>query len=196
MNYREKVAKCYEIAAKVILEIEANPHFVRATPRTWDFMVASSNERKGKTRAKRSALGHCSYVKREIVIDETHVELDNMKLIEDTIRHEYAHAVASEVYHCYGHGRNWKSVAVALGATPRATTPVSREHRELIKSKKKYVIGYFKDKEFVEISTAGRKLKNLKYRYINGMKSETIGKLVMACNKTYREKNKVVILHG
>lgn len=54
----------------------------------------------------------------------TENELDRA---EDTIRHEYAHAVDYHVYGGRGHGKSWKRAAVMLGATPKARGKVVSE---------------------------------------------------------------------
>ena len=61
----------------------------------------------------------------------------------DVVRHEYAHAV-DILRHPTGrgkpHGNSWKAICLEVGCTPKATTPVSEEGKELRKERAKYVI--------------------------------------------------------
>jgi len=72
-------------------------------------------------KAKRRA-GQCHYGNKTIALSKKLIQenLDRPESIEDTIRHEIAHAIS---YHIYGrrgkgHGYLWKNIAVQVGAKP------------------------------------------------------------------------------
>lgn len=66
-------------------------------------------------------LGQCRYGSKEIGLSLKYVQLNvgiNNEDIEDTIRHEIAHAIAYHHFKSRGHCDVWKSVAVQVGAQP------------------------------------------------------------------------------
>jgi|SRR6187431_381550 len=65
----------------------------------------------------KTVLGYCEYDSRTIALSRTLTLVNEPDQIEDTIRHEIAHAIAGA--HAR-HGKEWKSVARRLGAVPRA----------------------------------------------------------------------------
>jgi predicted SprT family Zn-dependent metalloprotease len=67
-------------------------------------------------------LGQCNYVKKHIKLSRRYVAYNDERLVEDTIRHEIAHALCGPGY---GHGPYWKKMAAAVGANPRACKGVS-----------------------------------------------------------------------
>jgi predicted SprT family Zn-dependent metalloprotease len=69
--------------------------------------------------AKRRA-GFCRLHDKTISISRLHIKNNNASIIRDTLLHEYAHAIAFENYHEYGHGIFWKKVALTIGAIPQA----------------------------------------------------------------------------
>lgn len=72
-------------------------------------------------RAKRRA-GQCNYKDKTISLSLKLIEenLDRPDSIEDTIRHEIAHAISHHIYGRRGAGHNylWKDVAIQVGAKP------------------------------------------------------------------------------
>ena len=71
-------------------------------------------------------LGSCNYTKKVITLSVKYVEQnfkDNFHLIEDTIRHEFAHAFSREYYGQKGSGHNkyWRAVCLQTGANPSRT---------------------------------------------------------------------------
>jgi predicted SprT family Zn-dependent metalloprotease len=68
------------------------------------------------TRFSRS-LGRCSYRRRRIDLAEWIFHRCDWEEIQDTVRHEVAHALAGPGT---GHGPRWKSLALRLGALPRS----------------------------------------------------------------------------
>ena len=69
--------------------------------------------------AKRRA-GVCKMSQKEISFSVSHIENNSIEIIKDTILHEFAHAIAYELYGHTGHGQPWKKIARKIGATPRA----------------------------------------------------------------------------
>jgi len=69
--------------------------------------------------AKRRA-GVCKMSSKEISFSVSHIENNSIEIIRDTILHEFAHAIAFEMYGHAGHGQPWKNIAQKIGATPRA----------------------------------------------------------------------------
>ena len=73
----------------------------------------------GFDNAKRRA-GICRINTKEISISRSHIANNSIEVVEDTILHEFAHAIAYELYSEIGHGEKWKQVAVKLGANPKS----------------------------------------------------------------------------
>jgi len=69
--------------------------------------------------AKRRA-GVCRVSTKEISLSKHHISNNSIDVIKDTILHEFAHAIAYEIYSESGHGIHWKKIATRLGAIPRA----------------------------------------------------------------------------
>ncbi len=69
--------------------------------------------------AKKRA-GICRINDKSISISRNHICHNPLSTIEDTIRHEFAHAIAYHLYGETGHGKKWKQVAVRLGARAKA----------------------------------------------------------------------------
>lgn len=63
----------------------------------------------------RRRFGQCSYRDRVISLSKYLVAINGRSQVEDTIRHEIAHAVIGPGH---GHGYKWKQSAVACGASP------------------------------------------------------------------------------
>lgn len=64
-------------------------------------------------------IGLCRYRERTIEYSRHFIALTPWAEIEDTIRHEVAHALVGPGY---GHGNVWKRAAIRLGARPAACT--------------------------------------------------------------------------
>ena len=73
----------------------------------------------GFDNAKRRA-GICRISSKEISISRSHIKNNPLEIIEDTILHEFAHAIAYELFAETGHGIKWKQIARDIGATPKA----------------------------------------------------------------------------
>ncbi len=70
--------------------------------------------------AKRRA-GICRLTDKRISISRSHAQSNHQDVVKDTILHEFAHAIAYELYKETGHGKRWKQVATSIGATPKAS---------------------------------------------------------------------------
>jgi predicted SprT family Zn-dependent metalloprotease len=73
----------------------------------------------GYDHAKKRA-GACKFDSKKIVISLSHIELNSEEVVTDTLLHEFAHAIAYQLYRDSGHGSHWKSIAVKIGASPRS----------------------------------------------------------------------------
>jgi predicted SprT family Zn-dependent metalloprotease len=74
----------------------------------WKFVLDNSKRR----------VGECRYHKREIGLSIWFLEKSSEAEIEDTIKHEIAHALVGP--DVKSHGDEWKAKAVEVGAKPRA----------------------------------------------------------------------------
>ena len=79
-------------------------------PDEWDFLWQT----------KKTSLGTCKYYRKQILLSEWFVDLNEMSEIEDTILHEIAHALAFIRHGAKGkgHGKIWKSICREIGARP------------------------------------------------------------------------------
>lgn len=68
---------------------------------------------------RKSSYGLCRYDTKRLELSGPLVDVNDPKLIEDTIRHEIAHILAGPGG---GHGPAWKEMCAVTGATPRACT--------------------------------------------------------------------------
>ena len=69
--------------------------------------------------SKRRA-GLCKMTEKKISFSRSHLRNNSMQVINDTILHEFSHAIAFKIYRDTGHGYYWKKIAKQLGATPKA----------------------------------------------------------------------------
>jgi predicted SprT family Zn-dependent metalloprotease len=76
----------------------------------------------GFDRAVRRA-GACHYSRRQITLSRSITELNQWSDVEDTIRHEIAHALVGP--RVRAHGPEWKTMAIKVGATPQRCAPDS-----------------------------------------------------------------------
>lgn len=96
-------------------------------------------------------------------------------MIQDTILHEVAHALAWERHRYVGHGVQWKLICREIGAIPRATVP-----QDMIQpTNYKYALRLATTGEIVArfYRYPRKTAKNLKYCYVRGRKAETEGRL-------------------
>lgn len=132
--------------------------------------------------SKRShnTLGQCHYGTKKIRLSPNYVQNNDVTLVEDTIRHELAHAFSHHIFGRKGWGHNyyWKSVCVQVGANPQRC---KSEMDGLVVSGHKYVL---RNKETLEVyDRYHRNPKKLSFRcrmgtvWLRGKKNETKGKL-------------------
>jgi hypothetical protein len=120
--------------------------------------------------AKRRA-GVCRLTDKTISISLWHIEHNALAVVLDTLMHEFAHAIAYELYKETGHGRLWKKIALELGATPNATGNFNLPEPPWV------LVTYYSNKNIVErIAPRFRKNKHIKNYAIKGRPS-TKGKL-------------------
>lgn len=70
--------------------------------------------------AKKRA-GMCLLNDKRISLSKHHISQNSVDMVKDTLLHEYAHAIAFELYQETGHGLIWQKVAQTIGAKPKAT---------------------------------------------------------------------------
>lgn len=72
----------------------------------------------------RRRCGNCNFSKWTITLSRHYVRMNDAPEVEDTIRHEIAHAIAGFKA---GHGPEWKAVALSIGARPQRCADASVE---------------------------------------------------------------------
>ncbi len=70
--------------------------------------------------AKKRA-GMCQLEGRKISLSRYHIRQNSIEMVKDTLLHEFAHAIAFELYKETGHGIIWQKIAQTIGAKPKAT---------------------------------------------------------------------------
>lgn len=132
---------------------------------------------------RKRTLGLCDYGKKKIFLSENYVFNNDETLVEDTIRHELAHAFSHFLYGYAGSGHNhlWRHVCVQVGARPQRC---KSNEDGLTPTEGKYVLRH---KETHEVFSHYHKFPTKSYRqvskiYIRGRKFETLGKLEIVDN--------------
>lgn len=151
---------------------------------------------------KTKSVGYCSFRDKKIVLNEWVFENSSEEQILDTLYHEAAHALAglemTNTGRVMGHGKLWKSWARRLGATPKATVPLSElgegatnQFKKKKRTSKYYIV--LIDESYTEIvGNASRKLVGMASRYLKGRKNETLGKLYLVPTEKYCDDPAVV----
>ena len=117
---------------------------------------------------RKTALGVCRYRSKTVEISVEFMETCDFETLENTIKHEIAHAIAG---HAAAHGPEWKAVHRSLGGTATRCTDVGDA-----RPKHSWELYYPATGQVV--STYHRKPRvSLERVYIRGKKSETLGKL-------------------
>lgn len=70
--------------------------------------------------AKKRA-GMCQLKGKKISVSRHHITQNGVEMVKDTLLHEFAHAIAFELYKETGHGIIWQKIALTIGAKPKAT---------------------------------------------------------------------------
>jgi len=129
--------------------------------------------------ARRRA-GCCKVNEKIISLSRHHLSNNPREVIEDTIRHEIAHAIA---YHCYkdiGHGKNWRAIAKKIGATPKATGRFNIPQAPWL-----IVIRCQASQSVTVVAPRFRRAKNLRNYYMKG-NPESKGQLYYLCHQQYQ----------
>jgi hypothetical protein len=125
-------------------------------------------------KAKRRA-GVCRLTEKKIGISLWHIENNTVSVVLDTLLHEFAHAIAFELYKETGHGVQWKEIALELGATPKATGAFNLPEPPWV------LVTYCSIENMVErIAPRFRRNKNIKKYAVRG-KPNTKGNLFYLC---------------
>jgi len=100
----------FEKVSHLIVNIQAELALSYPFLQSWKITFDSAKKR----------AGICKISTKEISFSINHIENNNIETITDTILHEFAHAIAYQLYADRGHGKYWKSVAREIGAVPKA----------------------------------------------------------------------------
>jgi predicted SprT family Zn-dependent metalloprotease len=134
----------------------------------------------------RRRFGCCNYTYEIISLSKGLCEknLDNPELIEDTIRHEIAHAICLAVHgrDAKGHGSEWKAICVQVGANPIRC--YDGDAVESVDSK--YTATCPECDMKYPIHKLGKRFKN-------GLRSKACGKCCRANGGGYQERFKLII---
>lgn len=109
-----------------------------------------------KFNKRKTALGTCDFLKKTISLSKVLVDInnDNIKIWDDTIRHEIAHAIDYEKRGTSDHSEIWKNIAIQVGCS----TEVSADINQIFAPSGKYTL---KCKTCGIEKTAHRKLKKV-----------------------------------
>jgi predicted SprT family Zn-dependent metalloprotease len=93
--------------------------------------------------SKRRIFGSYNIKGHKVKVNPQFFAEGDMDKLNDTIRHEIAHAIQRDHYRDYGksHGLLWKRLARKFGADPKASHAVSPEAKKQIKSKYTLMFG-------------------------------------------------------
>lgn len=130
--------------------------------------------------AKRRA-GVCKMSSSTISISLSHIQNNQISVIKDTILHEFAHAIAYELYKESGHGYYWKKVAKKIGATPKACGSFQLPSAPWV-----LVHACSKTTEIKAISQRFRRNKKIKNYFLSG-RPETKGELFFIKQTEFNE---------
>jgi predicted SprT family Zn-dependent metalloprotease len=136
--------------------------------------------------AKRRA-GICRLAEKQISISKNHALNNDESVVKDTILHEFAHAIAYEIYKETGHGKRWKEVARLIGATPKARGKFNLPDAPWI-----LVHRCGKSNQLVPISERYRRNKKIKNYYLN-RRPETKGELYFVAKAEFEQYRQGVL---
>jgi predicted SprT family Zn-dependent metalloprotease len=122
----------------------------------------------------RLRFGACWPRRKRISLSRVLTELNEADQVRDTILHEVAHALVFERYgHLRGHGPEWRAMAQQLGATPKARTSAG------ILPKGRFQLVHQGTGEVYRSFQRRPKNSDLRGRYIQGRKGETLDQLII-----------------
>ncbi|MER2490966.1 SprT-like domain-containing protein [Catenovulum sediminis] len=105
-------------------------------------------------------LGSCHYRDKIIRISEHVLQHNGIEMQLDTLKHEFAHAIAFHKHGERGHGSRWKYWALQLGATPASRA------QEAVKTEYNYRLVKYAQGELVPLKRFYHRKVALKNRYI------------------------------
>lgn len=82
-------------------------------------LILSTSINEGSA-SNKDTFGTCNFVNKVISLSRRHVEEDEFEVVEDTLRHELAHALDAKIRGYSNHDKHWRKCARIMGATPRA----------------------------------------------------------------------------
>ncbi|TQV71366.1 hypothetical protein FLL45_19615 [Aliikangiella marina] len=130
----------------------------------------------GFDKAKRRA-GVCRIHEKRISISLWHIKHNSEAVYTDTILHEFAHAIAYELYQEIGHGPLWKSIAKDIGALPKSVGRFS-----LPGAPWQLVCCDFINESVERVAPRFRRNSKIKNYYLKG-RPETEGNLYFVCSE-------------
>lgn len=130
--------------------------------------------------AKRRA-GICRLSSKEICISRSHALNNGEDVVRDTILHEFAHAIAYELFKETGHGKRWKEVARMIGATPKASGKFNLPNAPWL-----LVHRCSKSNQLQPISERYRRNKKIKNYFLTG-RPETKGELYFVAQSEFEQ---------
>jgi predicted SprT family Zn-dependent metalloprotease len=77
---------------------------------------------------KKRSLGTCNWGKKWIIISRNYLQLP-LEELEDTLKHEFAHALDARERGYSKHDNNWRKWCYVVGCRPNRTTNVPKELR-------------------------------------------------------------------
>lgn len=75
----------------------------------------------------RTVLGSCNWGTKVIKVSQKYLQTCSWDIIEDTIRHEIAHAIDAKRRGFSSHDRVWKKVCLEVGADPSRTADIPKD---------------------------------------------------------------------
>ncbi len=115
--------------------------------------------------AKKRA-GMCNASTKSIHISSHHYLNNSFEMVKDTVLHELAHAITFELYSDLTHGERWKSIAVRIGAKPKATAKFNLPHPPWFLVSVCYI-----QKSILRIAPRYRRNKNIVNYFLKGRPS-------------------------
>ena len=134
---------------------------------------------------RKRTLGLCNYSRKVIYLSEDYVFNNIVELVEDTIRHELAHAFSHFIYGYVGvgHNRYWRHCCVQVGANPQRC---KSKDDGLVQAAGKYILRHTETHEVYSnyYKWPSKTYENCKQGliWIRGKKRETMGKLEVVVN--------------